>query len=52
MEAILESPIAKSTSVSPEVDALITMRLIEFHNALVERGQISAAPPSGDTSEI
>jgi hypothetical protein len=34
-----------------KVDALITRRINLFHDALVERGQIPAAPPAPDPSE-
>jgi len=34
-----------------EVDSLITFRLMEFHNALVERGQISMVPVPEDAVE-
>ena len=34
-----------------EIDSLITLRLMEVHNALVERGRISLAPLPGDAVE-
>jgi hypothetical protein len=34
-----------------EVDSFITLRLMEFHSALVERGQVSLAPLPGDAVE-
>jgi hypothetical protein len=50
MEAIIETPTSDSVSISPntEVDAMITLRLVSFHNALVERGQLPPAPPAED----
>jgi hypothetical protein len=46
MEAILEAPATTSASFNPEVDAMITERLLKFHDALVERGQLPPAPPA------
>jgi hypothetical protein len=34
-----------------EVDSLITLRLKEFHNALVGRGRVSLAPLPGEAVE-
>ena len=45
MEAILETPTDDATML---VDAQITTRLIQFHDALVERGQLPPAPPAED----
>jgi hypothetical protein len=35
-----------------EVEAMITLRLIMFHDALVERGQIAPAPKPADPVEF
>jgi hypothetical protein len=48
MEAVLETPteILDRTPTASEVDAMITMRLLAFHDALVQRGQLPPAPPA------
>ena len=33
------------SELRPLIDALVTERLVEFYNALIERGQISPPPP-------
>jgi hypothetical protein len=50
MEATLESvtPNFSDDHSGSEIDAMITMRLLAFHDALVERGQLPPAPPAED----
>ncbi len=38
-------------TLKPKIDSLITRRIILFHDALVERGQISELPPAEDVIE-
>lgn len=38
-------------ALEPKIQGLITRRIILFHDALVERGQIPAAPPAEDAVE-
>jgi hypothetical protein len=49
MEAILE-PVSINTIPQNEFDAQITARLIRFHDALVERGQLPPAPPAEEST--
>lgn len=51
MEAIakplrLEKGDSTADELMARLNAQMTMRLIQFHNALVERGQIAPPPPS------
>jgi hypothetical protein len=38
--------------LEPKINALVTRRLIAFHDALIERKQIQPSIPSGDASEV
>ena len=53
MEATLEPVTPKFSDVpsNSELDAMITTRLLAFHDALVERGQLPPAPPAEDATE-
>ena len=50
MESILEIPAISLTA--SDIDAMITMRLIAFHQALVERRQLPPAPPAEDPVQL
>jgi len=39
-------------AIKPKVDALITRRILLFHDALIERKQIAALPLPVDPKEI
>ena len=38
--------------IEPLVQAVITDRILMFHKALVERGQLSPASPAGPVTEL
>jgi hypothetical protein len=49
-ESEIVTEVESSLSAS-DVDAMITLRLLDFHRGLVERGQIAPAPTCSDGIE-